>query len=138
MTKFAIIMISQVRENYAFTEEGDLDMENPYWKNKGGHETVLMENLTPNEVVELTRGNQIDKMCQQHKDYNLRNGIIELDYTEYQIVSIDDDLVEKVKAAAPDLVNGDKISAIGLSYAANITEYEAKAAIKLLAYESCL
>ena len=138
MTTFAIIMHSQVRENYAFTEDGYMDTDNPYWKFKGGHETILAEDLSAQDVVDMGT-DKIKEMCSQHEDFNCRNGSYELDFLEYEIVEIGHDLLEKAKKAIDDdwgwIKRGNKVSDIGLEHAASISRYEARKAIPLLGYE---
>lgn len=52
-TTFAIIASFQYWENYAFTEDGYLDTDNPYWKAKGGSELVIAEGLSVSEVMSM-------------------------------------------------------------------------------------
>ena len=37
----ALLVSTQCYENYAFTAEGDVDGENPYWKAKGGSDYLI-------------------------------------------------------------------------------------------------
>lgn len=53
-TTFALIADYQYIENYAFTEDGCADGENPYWKYKGGTEEIVVEGITLMEAQQLT------------------------------------------------------------------------------------
>jgi hypothetical protein len=42
VTTAALLVSTQCYENYAFTPEGDVDGENPYWKAKGGSDYLIL------------------------------------------------------------------------------------------------
>ena len=49
----ALLVSTQVYENYAFDDEGNLDTDNPYWKAKGGSDILVSgvdADATPLEI----------------------------------------------------------------------------------------
>jgi hypothetical protein len=86
-TTFTLIAEFQYWENYAFTDDGYVDSENPYWKPKGGHSMIVAEGLTVAQVMELGNAGlqkMVNDACETREEVQ-NNGAAQYDLTDWVV-----------------------------------------------------
>jgi hypothetical protein len=108
-TTFSLIAEFQYYENYAFTEDGYVDSDNPYWKAKGGHSMIVAEGLSVADVMKLGNAGlkkMVDDACETRDEvqnngaaqYALIDWVVE-EYSEATLQTVLERVKEKEEKA---------------------------------------
>lgn len=127
MTTFAIVVFYQYMENYGASDWNGTGECPQHWKPKGSHEEVIAEGLTVSETAALG-GAGADKLIKESKlGYEHCNDYVMYLYMGYEIVELNQDVVNTVVSARETSYDPD--DPIALSYVTHLTEYQCQWAL---------
>lgn len=92
-TTFALVAIYQYRENYAIDDDGNFDVENPFWKNKGAHEAVIATEITITEATEKSQ-DEWEREIAEHGPKS--NGFAQYDLIDWELVELNTTTITEV------------------------------------------